>query len=217
MRPDCEMLRWRSGGRVVDAPSSSPLAAGLSLRIYPPPNANSITQNSAHYRLEAARTQSAAVPHDASGNAFEAWGEAFETRSEAFLARGEAFETRSEAFLAWGKAFETRGEAFLAWGKAFETRGKAFLARGNANRLSRGWRQASCATIQARFVSSEASGLWTRSRNALPQASNTMGLARCTLGLARNTLGLARNALVLARFAADETRSGMGEAGRVYV
>jgi hypothetical protein len=68
------------------------------------------------------------------------------------------FETRDEAFLAWGKAFETRGKAFLAWGKAFETRGKAFLARGKANRLSRGWREAACATIQVWFASTEASG-----------------------------------------------------------
>jgi uncharacterized protein YjbJ (UPF0337 family) len=153
----------------------------------------------------AVRREARARAYETWGKAREAWGKTREALGETREALGETREAWGKTHEAWGKGHEAWGKAHEAWGNAFEAWGNAFEAWGNANRLcGRCW-NGSSATIQAWFVSSEASGRGPESWNVLPQASNTVDQAWFTLTQARDVLTKARNALTKATFVAYAT------------
>ena len=104
-----------------------------------------------------------------------------------------------------GQRREAWGHRHQAWGNAFETWGKAFEAWGNTNRLSGRCWNGSSATIQAWFVSSEASARGSGAGVPYPRLWNAMDQAWLTLVQARDVLTQARSSLVEARLVSYET------------
>ena len=92
------------------------------------------------------------------GKGRETWGMGRETWGKGRETWGKGREAWGKGREAWGKTGEAWGKTHEAWGKAHEAWGNAFEAWGNTNRLSGRCWNGSSATIQAWFVSSEATG-----------------------------------------------------------